>query len=100
MEVTSDWINAEKAVAAFNTANQWVKQGHCIVPMKFNCDLGKGFHAVVTAHSDGSVLVAHGGCDIGQGISIKTAQVAALSLSVDLSLVTVDATTSKVSSGE
>ena len=86
-------------VASFNAANRWVKQGLCVVPGKFNCDLGKGLHAVVTAHEDGSVLVQHGGCEIGQGVNVKTAQVAAFALGIDMSLISVDAVSSKIASG-
>eukprot|EP00656_Telonema_subtile_P016054 TRINITY_DN18458_c0_g1_i2.p1 TRINITY_DN18458_c0_g1~~TRINITY_DN18458_c0_g1_i2.p1 ORF type:complete len:1229 (+),score=349.19 TRINITY_DN18458_c0_g1_i2:15-3701(+) len=86
-------------VAAFNAANRWVKQGLCVVPGKFNCDLGKGLHAVVTVHDDGSVLVQHGGCEIGQGINVKVAQVAAFTLGIDMSLISIDGVSTKVASG-
>jgi len=99
MEAEVDWTTVEAEVVAFNAANSWVKQGHCIVPMKFPSKLATGYHAVVTAHGDGSVLVQHGGIDMGQGIGMKVAQAAAFSLGAPLAQVSVDATTTKVATG-
>src|SRR3546814_9055610 len=53
--------------------------------------------ARVHVYRDGSVLVNHGGTEMGQGLNTKVAQVTATELGVDLACVRVTATdTSKV----
>jgi xanthine dehydrogenase/oxidase len=39
--------------------------------------------SLVKIYKDGSVLVAHGGCEIGQGLHTKMIQVASQALGVD-----------------
>jgi len=53
--------------------------------------------ALVHIYLDGSVLVSHGGCEIGQGLHTKMAQIAASALKVPLELVKIgDTSTDKV----
>src|SRR5690606_13598713 len=53
--------------------------------------------ALVHVYRDGSVLVNHGGTEMGQGLNTKVAQVTAAELGLDLACVRVTATdTSKV----
>ena len=53
--------------------------------------------ALVNCYADGSVSVAHGGCEIGQGIHTVACQVAAGTLGIPLASVTVhDTDTSKI----
>jgi len=64
-----------KEVAAFNEANRWRKRGMAMTPIKFLSAL-MPMQATVNAYSDGSILIHHGGCEIGQGIHAKSALVA------------------------
>merc|ERR1740121_198017 len=53
--------------------------------------------AMVCVYNDGSVLVSHGGCEIGQGINTKVALCAARTLGIPLEKIAVGPTeTSKV----
>jgi len=53
--------------------------------------------ALVHIYTDGSILVNHGGTEMGQGLNTKVAQIVAITLGVDLSRVRSSATdTSKV----
>lgn len=62
-------------VAAFNEANRWRKRGLAMTPVKFLSAL-MPMQATVNAYPDGSILIHHGGCEIGQGIHAKSALVA------------------------
>jgi xanthine dehydrogenase large subunit len=98
---SSDYRTRRAAVQSFNATSPVLKKGLAITPVKF----GIAFNlthlnqagALVHVYVDGSVLVNHGGTEMGQGINTKVAQVVAHELGVDLSHVRVTATdTSKV----
>ena len=66
------------SVAAFNAANMFVKRGISINPVRFGIDWSWAqFNSTVAVYGDGSIAVTHGGCEIGQGINTKVAQVVA-----------------------
>ncbi|XP_013367307.1 PREDICTED: aldehyde oxidase 2 isoform X1 [Chinchilla lanigera] len=74
---------------AFNQQNPWRKRGVAAVPMKFSVGFAAtSYHqaaALVHVYTDGSVLVAHGGSELGQGIHTKMLQVASRELRVPMS---------------
>ncbi len=78
-------------MAAFNAAHKWTKRGLAIVPTKFGIAFTATFMnqsaALVHVYTDGSVLLAHGGTEMGQGLHTKMAQVCARALGIDLSKV-------------
>jgi xanthine dehydrogenase large subunit len=101
LEASSDYRRRRVAVQEFNAHSPLLKKGLAITPVKF----GIAFNvthlnqagALVHVYVDGSILVNHGGTEMGQGINTKVAQVVAQELGVDLALVRVTATdTSKV----
>ncbi|HZV64090.1 MAG TPA: xanthine dehydrogenase molybdopterin binding subunit, partial [Telluria sp.] len=101
LEATSDYRARRAAVAAFNAASPVLKKGLAFTPVKF----GIAFNvthlnqagALVHVYVDGSIIVNHGGTEMGQGINTKVMQVVAQELGVDLSHVRATATdTSKV----
>uniref|UniRef100_A0A3B4A6L2 Uncharacterized protein n=1 Tax=Periophthalmus magnuspinnatus TaxID=409849 RepID=A0A3B4A6L2_9GOBI len=63
----------------FNRQNRWIKQGLAVVPTKFGIAFKELFlnqaGALVHIYTDGSVLLAHGGTEIGQGLHTKMIQV-------------------------
>uniref|UniRef100_A0A8C5KDV1 Aldehyde oxidase 2 n=1 Tax=Jaculus jaculus TaxID=51337 RepID=A0A8C5KDV1_JACJA len=65
-------------VEEFNKRNYWKKRGIAIVPMKFSVGFAAtSYHqaaALVHIYTDGSVLVTHGGNELGQGIHTKMLQ--------------------------
>jgi len=72
---------------AFNAENRWRKRGISLIPVKY----GSGYNVtwmeqagalVEVYEGDGSVLLRHGGIEMGQGVTIKVTQLAALSLNV------------------
>ncbi|MGZ8358661.1 MAG: xanthine dehydrogenase molybdopterin binding subunit, partial [Telluria sp.] len=102
LETTSEYRARRAAVAKFNAASPVLKKGLALTPVKF----GIAFNvthlnqagALVHVYVDGSIIVNHGGTEMGQGINTKVMQVVAHELGVDLSHVRATATdTSKVS---
>ncbi|XP_069851875.1 aldehyde oxidase 2 [Dipodomys merriami] len=76
-------------VEEFNKKNYWKKKGIAIVPMKFSVGFGAtSYHqaaALVHIYTDGSVLITHGGNELGQGIHTKMLQVASRELKLPMS---------------
>ena len=90
--VTNADIEARQAeVAEFNARNQYVKRAIAMTPVKFGISFNlTAFNqggALVLVYKDGSVLVNHGGTEMGQGLHTKMLQVAATTLGVPLSMV-------------
>jgi xanthine dehydrogenase large subunit len=81
LEVGSGYGERRAAVAAFNASSPVLKKGLALTPLKF----GIAFNvthlnqagALVHVYADGSVLVNHGGTEMGQGLNTKVAQVVA-----------------------
>ena len=87
----ADVARRQQEIAAFNEANQHVKRGLALTPVKFGISFNfTSFNqagALVHVYKDGSVLVNHGGTEMGQGLHTKMLQVAATALGVPLELV-------------
>lgn len=84
----SDYANRRKAVTEFNSANKWRKRGLAIIPTKFGISFTALWlnqaGALVHIYHDGSVLVAHGGTEMGQGLHTKMTMIAAEALQVPM----------------
>ncbi|KAJ2519893.1 hypothetical protein H4217_002396 [Coemansia sp. RSA 1939] len=83
-------------VDAFNAASRFRKRGLALLPTKFGISFGakhlnQGM-ALVHVYMDGSVLVAHGGTEMGQGLHTKMAMVAAETLQLPLEAVFISET--------
>uniref|UniRef100_A0A3P9KBT9 Xanthine dehydrogenase/oxidase n=1 Tax=Oryzias latipes TaxID=8090 RepID=A0A3P9KBT9_ORYLA len=78
----------EKRTAAglFNKQNRWTKRGIAVVPTKFGISFTAAFlnqaGALVHIYTDGSVLLTHGGTEMGQGLHTKMVQVASRVLGI------------------
>jgi xanthine dehydrogenase large subunit len=96
LEATSAYRARRGDVAAFNAANSVLKRGLALTPVKFGISFNvKHFNqagALVHVYTDGSILVNHGGTEMGQGLNTKVAQVVAHELGVDFAAVRVTAT--------
>ena len=98
---SSDYRARRKTVDEFNAANEFYKKGLAFTPVKFGISFTTSFlnqaGALVNIYKDGTVLVNHGGTEMGQGLNTKISQIAAAELGVSLSKIKVNATnTSKV----
>ncbi|XP_012510616.1 PREDICTED: aldehyde oxidase 4-like [Propithecus coquereli] len=84
------------AAEEFNQKNYWKKRGLAVVPMKFTIGMPMAYYNQCLSESsscsspiylDGSVLVTHGGCELGQGLHTKTIQVASRELNIPQSYI-------------
>ncbi|WPH04180.1 xanthine dehydrogenase [Acrodontium crateriforme] len=82
----SDWVRRKQAVEDFNKKSKWKKRGMSLIPTKFGISFTALFlnqaGALVHIYHDGSVLVAHGGTEMGQGLHTKMTMIAAEALGV------------------
>uniref|UniRef100_A0A8D1NI77 aldehyde oxidase n=1 Tax=Sus scrofa TaxID=9823 RepID=A0A8D1NI77_PIG len=74
----SSYALRRTAVEKFNSENYWKKKGLAVVPLKYpvgTVSLAMGqAAALVHIYLDGSVLVTHGGIEMGQGVHTKMLQ--------------------------
>ncbi|MBP0483856.1 xanthine dehydrogenase molybdopterin binding subunit [Sagittula salina] len=88
-------------IAEWNAANPVLKRGIALSPVKFGISFTlthlNQAGALVHVYHDGSILMNHGGTEMGQGLFQKVAQVAAHGFGVPLDAVRITATdTAKV----
>ncbi|MFF4948290.1 xanthine dehydrogenase molybdopterin binding subunit [Streptomyces chattanoogensis] len=78
----------QREIAAFNVAHPHTKRALAITGLKFGISFNlTAFNqggALVLIYKDGSVLINHGGTEMGQGLHTKMLQVAATTLGIPL----------------
>lgn len=81
LEASSAYRQRREAVARHNRSNATTKRGLAFTPVKFgisfNATLFNQAGALVHVYTDGSVLVNHGGTEMGQGLYTKVVQIVA-----------------------
>lgn len=82
----SDYERRRTEADEFNKTHKWNKRGLSIIPTKFGISFTALFlnqaGALVHIYHDGSILLAHGGTEMGQGLHTKMTMIAAEALSV------------------
>ncbi len=101
LEQSSDYHARRAAIAKANAASSVLKRGIALVPLKFGISFNATHFnqagALVHVYNDGSVLVNHGGLEMGQGLHTKVAQVVADEFGLPLSAIRLSGTdTAKV----
>ncbi|MDY7578236.1 xanthine dehydrogenase molybdopterin binding subunit [Herbaspirillum sp. RTI4] len=101
LETSSNYQQRREEIRQFNAGSPILKKGLALTPVKFGISFNvphlNQAGALVHVYADGSVLVNHGGTEMGQGLNTKVAQVVAQALGVALEQVRCTATdTSKV----
>ncbi|KAF4519991.1 hypothetical protein B566_EDAN005491 [Ephemera danica] len=85
-EANSDYATRKELVQQFNKEHRWKKRGISMTPLTFGCGFDHPFPnqagALIHIYTDGSVLLTHGGVEMGQGLHTKIAQVASRALGV------------------
>ncbi|KAF2808942.1 xanthine dehydrogenase [Mytilinidion resinicola] len=92
----SNYAQRRQAIEEFNATHKWNKRGLAIIPTKFGISFTALFlnqaGALVHIYHDGSVLLAHGGTEMGQGLHTKMTMIAAEALQVPQSSVFISET--------
>ena len=87
-QTMSNFQERKVRVYQFNEANRWKKRGMAIIPTKFGIAFTALFlnqgGALVHVYRDGSVLLTHGGTEMGQGLHTKMMQVASRALHIPI----------------
>jgi xanthine dehydrogenase large subunit len=101
LEASSDYRARRQRIAAFNAGSPLIKRGLALTPVKFGISFNATHYnqagALVHLYTDGSILLNHGGTEMGQGLYTKVTQVVAEEFGVPLTQVRTSATdTSKV----
>ncbi|GJF21105.1 MULTISPECIES: xanthine dehydrogenase molybdopterin binding subunit [Streptomyces] len=85
---TAGIADRKREIAAFNAAHPHTKRALAITGIKFGISFNlTAFNqggALVLIYKDGSVLINHGGTEMGQGLHTKMLQVAATTLGIPL----------------
>ncbi|XP_034488432.1 aldehyde oxidase 4 [Drosophila innubila] len=92
---STEYRKRRDEINLFNAQNRWRKRGLGLSLMEFpvSVNIALCYPATVAIyHADGSVVISHGGIEIGQGLNTKVAQVAAFTLEVPLERVRVEST--------
>lgn len=88
VQISSNFENRRIEVEKFNQLNRWKKRGMSLVNTMFGIAFTAPHlnqsGALVHVYVDGSVLISHGGVEMGQGLHIKMMQVAATTLKIPL----------------
>jgi xanthine dehydrogenase large subunit len=101
LSATSDYAARRAEIAAFNARGGIVRRGLALTPVKFGISFN-ALHlnqaaALLHLYADGSLLLNHGGTEMGQGLFTKVAQVVAREFDIEVARVRVSATdTAKV----
>ena len=101
LEQRADYRARRAALRAQNATSPIIKRGIALTPVKFGISFNATHlnqaGALINVYSDGSVIVIHGGTEMGQGLFTKVAQVVAEELGIDVKRIRMSATdTAKV----
>jgi xanthine dehydrogenase large subunit len=101
LEIDSQYQKRRQAIAVWNQNSPIIKRGIAITPVKFGISFTATWFnqagALVHAYLDGSVLVSHGGTEMGQGLHTKVVQIVAKELGLPVHQVRISSSdTSKV----
>jgi len=93
---SSAYAERRREISRWNAANTLIKRGLALTPVKFgisfNATLYNQAGALVNVYTDGTILLNHGGTEMGQGLYTKVAQVVATEFGLPMSAVRVTAT--------
>ncbi|CAF0832214.1 unnamed protein product [Didymodactylos carnosus] len=94
--VSSEYEQRLEQVRQFNVEHRYRKRGISIIPTKFGIAFTAKFlnqaGALIHIYKDGSILLTHGGTEMGQGLHTKMIQICSELLGVDISLVRISET--------
>jgi xanthine dehydrogenase large subunit len=96
LTASCDYEARRREIEAFNQANPVLKKGIALTPVKFGISFTTTHlnqaGALLHLYADGSIMLNHGGTEMGQGLNIKVAQIVAQAFQVDVSRVKITST--------
>ncbi|MBU2981297.1 xanthine dehydrogenase molybdopterin binding subunit [Lentibacter algarum] len=96
LEESSDYRKRRAEIVAHNATSPVIKRGIALTPVKFGISFTATWYnqagALLHVYKDGSIMINHGGTEMGQGLNTKIAMIVAEAFGVDLSLVKITAT--------
>jgi xanthine dehydrogenase large subunit len=97
LERACDYRARQAAIREANAKSPIIKRGIALTPVKFGISFTATWFnqagALVHIYTDGTVMLNHGGTEMGQGLYIKVAQVVAQAFGIDLDQIKITATT-------
>ncbi|CAK9040091.1 unnamed protein product, partial [Durusdinium trenchii] len=88
---SSDFAKRHAEIQEFNRQHRWRKRGLAQLPTKFGISFTAKFMnqagALVHVYTDGTVLLTHGGTEMGQGLHTKICQIAARAFGIPMEAV-------------
>jgi xanthine dehydrogenase large subunit len=101
LAASCDYAARRAAIAEFNANSPVIKRGLALTPIKFGISFNATHYnqagALVHVYTDGTVLVSHGGTEMGQGLYTKIKQIVAQEFGLPLEDVRLSSTdTSRV----
>ncbi len=97
LERSCDYGKRRQEIRQFNARNRILRKGLALTPLKFGISFTlmhlNQAGALVNVYNDGSVLINHGGTEMGQGLYVKVAQVVAEEFGLPLDRIRLSATT-------
>lgn len=96
LEQESNYRARRTLITQFNHQSPTVKIGLALTPVKFGISFTSQHlnqaGALIHIYTDGSVLLNHGGTEMGQGLHTKVCQIVAQTLQIDTSQIKISAT--------
>ena len=96
LENSSEYWERRRAITEFNAGSPIIKRGLALTPVKFGISFTAQHlnqaGALLHIYTDGSVMINHGGTEMGQGLHTKICQVVARELGLDIDMVRITAT--------
>ena len=98
LETNSDYHQRRRDIETYNRSNPILKRGIALTPVKFGIAFTvthlNQAGALINIYTDGSIHLAHGGTEMGQGLFTKVAQIVAGVFQVSLERIHCPATLS------
>ena len=96
LSASCDYEARRREIEAFNRANPVLKKGIALTPVKFGISFTTTHlnqaGALLHLYADGSIMLNHGGTEMGQGLNTKVAQIVAQAFQVDVARVKITST--------
>ncbi|HRO15400.1 MAG TPA: xanthine dehydrogenase molybdopterin binding subunit [Paracoccus sp. (in: a-proteobacteria)] len=99
LEESSDYAARRRAVLDWNARGGVIRKGIALTPVKFGISFTATHYnqagALIHIYTDGSIMVTHGGTEMGQGLHTKVAQVVAEAFQVGIDRIKVTKTSTE-----